>query len=182
MGVKKLVSGTTALLYEKFDRSVVEEIGVSDQWAYETLKKFKELYPVDQYNRECMSEIYKTGVMKVNFNSPLMNFERQYHIPMDFAYKGGNAKIQGTASYIIKSAMKRVNERIKKERWEDKVSMVLQVHDELIFEVDKRDMGFVRHVDKVMGEEMDDRVTFKVPITTSGKWSSVSLGDVKELV
>jgi hypothetical protein len=31
-----------------------------------------------------------------------------------------------------------------------------------------------------MGEEMDDRVTFKVPITTSGKWSPISLGDVKE--
>jgi DNA polymerase I-like protein with 3'-5' exonuclease and polymerase domains len=57
--------------------------------------------------------------------------------------------------------------------------MVLQVHDELIFEVDN-DYQFIREVDQAMGEEMDDLVTFKVPITTSGKWSAISLGDVKE--
>ena len=182
MGVKKLVSGTSGILYEKFDRSVVEEIGVNDQWAYDTLKRFKELYPVDSYNRECMSELYKTGAMTLEFNSSLMNFKRQYHIPRDFAYKAGNAKIQGTAAYVIKSAMLRVAERIKKERWQDRVHMILQVHDELIFEVENRDMGFVKHVDKVLGEEMDDWETFKVPITTSGKWSDVSWGDVKELI
>jgi hypothetical protein len=32
-----------------------------------------------------------------------------------------------------------------------------------------------------MGEEMEDKVTFKVPITVSGKWSSVSWGDVKDI-
>jgi DNA polymerase-1 len=181
MGVGKLVSGTTALLYEKFDRSVVEEIGVSDQWAYDTLRKFKELYPVDQYNRECMSELYKTGEMKLSFNSELMNFTRTYHIPRDFAYKAGNAKIQGTAAYVIKSAMKRVDERIKGEGWGGKVDMVLQVHDELIFEVDNN-YAFIKEVYATMKEEMEDTVTFKVPITVSGKWSSISWGDVKELV
>lgn len=182
MGINKLITSTTALLYEKFDRGVVEEIGVNTQWAYDTVKTFKELYPVDQFNRECMSELYKTGVMRLKFKSELMDIERQYHIPRDFAYKAGNAKIQGSAAYIIKHAMKRVDERIKREQWQDRIQTVLQVHDELIFEVDNRDMAFVRHVDKVMGEEMDDRVTFKVPITTSGKWSSISLGDVKELI
>ena len=180
MGVKKLVSGTSGILYDKFDKSVVEEIGVDDQWAYDTLKAFKELYPVDQFNRECMSELYKTGEMKLEFNSELMNFTRTYHIPRDFAYKAGNAKIQGTAAYIIKSAMLRVSARIVKEKWQDRVSMILQVHDELIFEVDNN-YQFIKHVYKVMKEEMEDHVTFKVPITVSGKWSSISLGDVKEL-
>jgi DNA polymerase I len=176
MGVKKLVSGTTGLLYEKFDRSVVEEIGVNDQWAYDTLKKFKEIYPVDQFNRECMSELYKTGVMKLEFNSELMKFKREYHIPQDFAYKAGNAKIQGSAAYIIKCAMLRCNNRIKKEKWEDRVSLSLQVHDELIFEV-LNDMSFIKEVDAVLTEEMEDRVTFKVPITVSAKVSDISWGD-----
>lgn len=180
MGVKKLVSGTSGILYDKFDKSVVEEIGVDDQWAYDTLKAFKELYPVDQFNRECMSELYKTGAMVLEFNSELMNFKRTYHIPRDFAYKAGNAKIQGTAAYIIKCAMKRVAARIIQERWQNKVGMVLQVHDELIFEVDNN-LDFIKHVYQIMKEEMEDHVTFKVPITVSGKWSDVSLGDVKEL-
>lgn len=180
MGVDKLVTSTTALLYEKFDRSIVEEIGVSNQWAYDTIRDFKELYPVDQYNKECMSELYKTGEIRLEFNSELMNFTRTYHIPRDFAYKAGNARIQGSAAYIIKSAMLRCNERIRKEKWENKVDMILQVHDELIFEVDNN-FEFIKHVYQIMKEEMEDRVTFQVPITVSGKWSSISLGDVKEL-
>jgi DNA polymerase-1 len=181
MGANKLISSTTALLYEKFDRSVVEEIGVNNQWAYSVLKDFKELYPVEQYTRACMSELYKTGEIKLSFDSELMNFTRTYHIPKDFAYKAGNAKIQGSAAYIIKSAMLRCKERIRREGWGERVAMVLQVHDELVFEVDNN-YPFVKQVYEVMKEEMEDRVTFKVPITVSGKWSSVSLGDVKELV
>jgi DNA polymerase-1 len=182
MGAEKLITSVTALLYEKFDRSVVEEIGVSTQWGFETLRKFKELYPVDDYNRACMGELYKTKEMKLSFHSELMNFERTYHIPLDLAYKAGNAKIQGTAAYIIKHAMLRCDARIKREGWQNRVRMILQVHDELIFEVENKDRAFVKHVDRVLGEEMNDIVTFRVPITTSGKWSSVSWGDVKELI
>lgn len=179
MGVGKLVSGTTALLYDKFDRSIVEEIGVTDQWAYESLRKFKELYPVDEFSRECYRELFTTGAMKLEFHSELMDFERSYHIPKGLEYKGPNAVIQGTAAYVIKYAMKRCDKRIEREGWRGRVDMVLQVHDELIFEVDN-DYKFIKEVDKAMGEEMDDLVTFKVPITTSGKWSPISLGDVKE--
>jgi len=182
MGVRKMVASTVAMLCEKFDRSIIEEIGVSEQWAYEVIKEYKQLYPVDQFTREKMSELYKTGVIKLSFNSELMKFERQYRIPRDFAYRAGNSVIQGSAAYIVKHAMLRCDKRIKREGWEERVVMVMQVHDELIFEVESRDMAFVRHVNKVLGEEMDDRITFKVPITTSGKWGSVSWGDVKELI
>lgn len=182
MGVRKMVASTVAMLCEKFDRSIIEEIGVSEQWAYEVIKEYKQLYPVGQFTREKMSELYKTGVIKLSFDSELMKFERQYRIPRDFAYRAGNSVIQGSAAYIVKHAMLRCDKRIKREGWEERVVMVMQVHDELIFEVESRDMAFVRHVNKVLGEEMDDRITFKVPITTSGKWGSVSWGDVKELI
>jgi DNA polymerase-1 len=44
-----------------------------------------------------------------------------------------NAPIQGAAADIIKIAMVRIQERLKKEGI--KAKMILQVHDELIFEV-----------------------------------------------
>jgi DNA polymerase-1 len=181
MGIGKMVSSTVSMLYGKFDKGVVDEIGVNEQWAYNVIKKFKELYPVDKFTREYMSQLYKTGVIELLFNSELMNFKRQYRIPRDFAYRAGNAVIQGSAAYIMKYAMKRCQNRIEKEGWENRVIMVMTVHDELIFEVENKDMSFVQHVDKVMGEEMEDKVTFKVPITVSGKWSSVSWGDVKDI-
>ena len=46
-----------------------------------------------------------------------------------------NAPIQGTQADLIKLAMVKINEFIKKEGWEEKVRMLLQVHDELVFEV-----------------------------------------------
>jgi DNA polymerase-1 len=181
MGVNKMVASTVAMLYEKFDRSVIDEIGVNKQWAYEIIKEYKQLYPVDSFAREKMSELYKTGAVELNFNSELMKFKRQYRIPRDFAYRAGNSVIQGSAAYIIKHAMKRIDERIKHEGWSGRADMILQVHDELIFEVDNN-LSFIKQVYQTLKQEMDDMVTFKVPITTSGKWSSISLGDVKELI
>jgi len=180
-GEPKLLSSTVAMMYEKFDRSVIEEIGVDKQWAYDVIKKYKALYPVDQFNRGYMSELYKTGVIELKFDSELMKFKREYRIPRDFAYKSGNAVVQGTAAYVIKHAMKRVDERIKSEGWGGRVDMILQVHDELIFEIDNN-LSFIKQVYQTLKQEMEDRVTFKVPITVSGKWSSISLGDVKELI
>jgi DNA polymerase I-like protein with 3'-5' exonuclease and polymerase domains len=95
-------------------------------------------------------------------------------------YMANGLVTHNTAAYVIKSAMKRVDERIKSDGWGGKVDMVLQVHDELIFELDNN-IGFIREVYQTLKQEMDDTVTFKVPITVSGKWSPISLGDVKEL-
>lgn len=49
-----------------------------------------------------------------------------------------NAPIQGTQSDIIKLAMVAVDEDLKKRELEDKVTLLLQVHDELVYEVDAR--------------------------------------------
>ena len=46
-----------------------------------------------------------------------------------------NAPFQGSAADIIKLAMKAVYVAIKEEKMEDKLAMILQVHDELLFEV-----------------------------------------------
>jgi DNA polymerase-1 len=179
-GRTKLIKSTVAMLYDKFDREIVEGIGVNEQWASESLQRFYELYPVREYMNEKMKELYSKGYIELEFNSRLMNFKRRYNIPREFAYKCPNAVIQGTAAYVIKHAMLRCTERIKRERWQGRVDMILQVHDELIFEVDNN-ISFIKEVDQVMGEEMNDLETFSVPITTSGKWSDKSWGDVIKL-
>ncbi len=47
-----------------------------------------------------------------------------------------NAPIQGTQADIIRIAMVRIAEELAKKEWVGKVQMVLQVHDELLFEAD----------------------------------------------
>jgi DNA polymerase-1 len=59
-----------------------------------------------------------------------------------------NAPIQGTATAdIIKLAMKEVDDYLEKESLKDKVKMIMQVHDELIFEIDKKTLPEV--IDKI---------------------------------
>lgn len=179
VGVNKLITSTITDLLERFDVSIIHELGINTSWAYNVLQKFYEIYPVREYTQRKISELYRNGYIELSFDSLLMKFKRRYYIPRDKAYKGPNAEIQGTAAYIIKSAMKRCSERIKREGWQDRVHLIMQVHDELIFEVDN-DIDFIREVNHALTEEMEDWQTFRVPITCSAKWSDRSWGSVTE--
>jgi len=70
-----------------------------------------------------------------------------------------NAPLQGSAADIIKIAMVRIASRLGQEMPEAK--MILQVHDELIFEVDT---GHVEKVAMIVKEEMKGAAQLSVPL------------------
>ena len=71
-----------------------------------------------------------------------------------------NAPIQGTAADIIKLAMIRVSERLRKEGLKSR--MVLQIHDELLLEVPEAEIDAAR---AVLTEEMQGVMELSVPLT-----------------
>ena len=71
-----------------------------------------------------------------------------------------NAPIQGTAADIIKIAMVRVDERLKKEGLEAR--LILQVHDELIVEAPVFES---MQVAMLLQEEMENAVKLDIPLT-----------------
>jgi len=71
-----------------------------------------------------------------------------------------NAPIQGSAADIIKIAMIDVLEEIKKEGWKSQI--ILQVHDELIFEVPKDELEGMK---KMVKEKMEKAVMLSIPLT-----------------
>jgi DNA polymerase I len=70
-----------------------------------------------------------------------------------------NSVIQGTAADIIKIAMIRIQERLQKEKLRSK--MILQIHDELLFEVPETELPVVQ---KVVVEAMEAVIVLKAPL------------------
>ena len=71
-----------------------------------------------------------------------------------------NAPIQGTSADIIKIAMINVDKRIRKEGLKSR--MVLQIHDELLFDAIPEEL---ETLEKIVVEEMENVTTLSIPLT-----------------
>ena len=89
-----------------------------------------------------------------------------------------NAPIQGSASEIMRLAMIRLYKKLNDQK-NQRVKMLLQIHDELIFETPKDD---VKRVSKIIIEEMSsvaksDQHSFSLPLTvdlnTGDNWGTL---------
>lgn len=89
-----------------------------------------------------------------------------------------NAPLQGTAADIIKVAMKRAHDGLEKAGLLPHAHLLLQIHDELLYEVEE---GSVEKVRNVVEQAMEHAVEFPVPITVSVKKGKRfgSLEDIK---
>ena len=102
------------------------------------------------------------GINDKNFN--VRNFQERAAI---------NAPIQGSASEIMRLAMIRINKKFENLK-NDKSKILLQIHDELIFEVPEKD---IKSISKIVEEEMasvteSELHSFSIPLTVD-----VNIGD-----
>ncbi|MBI5139809.1 hypothetical protein HZA26_04375 [Candidatus Nomurabacteria bacterium] len=93
-----------------------------------------------------------------------------------------NAPVQGTAADIIKLAIRYAEEDVKKAGLEDKVHLVLQIHDELVYEIEDSALKKANEIIKSAMESVLERSFVKkldyIPIEV--KYSSgANLGEVK---
>jgi DNA polymerase-1 len=70
-----------------------------------------------------------------------------------------NAPIQGSAADIIKLAMIRIDEKLREKNLRSK--MILQVHDELLFDVPKDELDEMKTLVK---QEMENAYTLRIPL------------------
>ena len=77
-----------------------------------------------------------------------------------------NMPIQGLEADIIKKAMIEIDNWIKNEKLEDEIKLLLQVHDELLFEAKN---GSVSKLTPKIVELMEGVIKLKVPILAEAK-------------
>ena len=81
-----------------------------------------------------------------------------------------NAPVQGTSADIIRVAMVRIHEYLKNEKLNDVVHMMLQVHDELVFEIqDAHVAQVVPKLKAIMEDVLTKEETHGVPILAEAK-------------
>lgn len=80
-----------------------------------------------------------------------------------------NTPIQGSAADIIKLAMVKFSEKIKETKYHAK--LLLQVHDELIFEIPKSEVeDFSKFVEEIMEQALVLDVPLKVDFNYGATW------------
>jgi DNA polymerase-1 len=92
---------------------------------------------------------------------------RNFHLRSQAERAAINMPIQGTAADIIKIAMINIDEQLKVLGMESK--MILQVHDELIFEVPRQEL---QQMESLVGELMPSAVILDVPLEIEMKTGS----------
>jgi DNA polymerase-1 len=92
-----------------------------------------------------------------------------------------NAPIQGTEADLIKLAMVRVDAMLAEMNAEEDVYLLLQVHDELVYEIrDTRLAELTPRIKEIMEAVLSEFDTHNVPITVEAK-SGMNWGDMAPL-
>jgi DNA polymerase-1 len=117
---------------------------------------------VKEFLDKILVETRKTGVSKTLFGRirPIPEINSPQAQLRSFAERTAlNSPLQGTAADLIKLAMIQIDERLTAERFEAK--MILQVHDELLFEAPPKEKG---KLEKLVREEMEGVYKLAVPL------------------
>ena len=144
--------------------SLGKDIGVTTKEASSYIKNYLSHYSgVDKYMQDVVEKAKLDGYVETMFGRRryLPELSSGKHMLRAFGERvARNMPIQGTAADIIKIAMVRVDERLKKEGL--RARLILQVHDELIVEAPQDES---MRVAMLLQEEMENAVRLDVPLT-----------------
>ena len=179
---KKLRSQAKAvnfgILYGQGPHGLSQSAGISYQEAREFIKKYFESYRgVKKYIDDTIKLAEEKGYTETMFGRkrslPEIN-STEIMKKKSAERMAINSPIQGSAADIIKIAMIKVSEEIKGKK---DIKMLLQVHDELIFEVDEKEIeSYYQKIKKIM-EEVGE---LQVPLVVEG-YSGDNWGDIKKI-
>jgi DNA polymerase-1 len=151
------------VIYGMGPQRLAREINISLEEAKRFIEAYFATYPgVHQYTVESVSNARELG-----YTSTLLG--RRRYLPELFSdnqgmrvaaeYMAVNTPVQGSSADLIKLAMINIHQRLRREQL--KTQMLLQVHDELVFEVPLVELDAVK---PLVVEEMERAVPLDVPI------------------
>jgi DNA polymerase-1 len=151
------------IVYGISDYGLSQNLGITRKEAGQFIERYFASYPdvkeyMDEIVREAKRKGYVTTLLHRRRYLPEIT-SRNFNVRSFAERTAMNTPIQGSAADIIKKAMIDMAERLKKEQLKSR--MLLQVHDELIFEVPPDEIETMK---KIVPDVMEHAVELKVPL------------------
>lgn len=161
---RKAKTANFGIIYGISTFGLAERLTIPRAEAKALIDGYFKTYPaVKEYMEVCKNHASENGYIETLFH-------RRRHLPdihsnnavvRGYAERNAiNAPVQGSAADIIKVAMVRIHKRFEAEQLSSR--MILQVHDELNFNVYKNELEQVR---QIVVEEMEKAIKLKVPLS-----------------
>ena len=158
------------IIYGMSEFRLSKDIGMSISEARDFINKYFETYPeVKTYMDEVVETCKKQGYVSTLLNRkryiPTIN-DKNFMVRQQAQRYAMNTPIQGTGADILKLAMIEVDKALKEKNL--KSQMILQVHDELIFDVFEDELEEVMSLVK---EKMENCSKMDVPLIVEGNYA-----------
>jgi DNA polymerase-1 len=151
------------VIYGMGPQRLARENGVSMVEAKKFIEDYLAKYPgIQKFTTECVETAKEQGYVSTILGRKRLLPEISSTNPglrVAAEHMAVNTPIQGSAADLIKIAMVRLHAKLKQKKME--TAMLLQVHDELVFEAPK---GEVEDVKKIIVKEMEGAMELKVPL------------------
>lgn len=151
------------IIYGISDYGLSQNLNIPRKAAAQFIEQyFKVFQGVRRYMDEIVEKARRDGYVSTLLNRRryLPEIRSSNYNKRSFAERTAmNTPIQGTAADVIKLAMVKMAERLRKEKLKSR--MLLQVHDELVFEVPLAELDTMR---ELVGEVMENAVQLSVPL------------------
>ena len=170
------------IIYGISQYGLAKQINVSNHEAEEFLSAYFSKFPeIKIYMDQTIKFCRKSGFVNNIFGrrSHFININDKNYNIRNFQERAAiNAPIQGSASEIMRLAMIRLEKKLNEQK-NQKTKILLQIHDELIFETPKEEAKRISRliIDEMSGVAKSDQHSFSIPLTvdlnTGDNWGAL---------
>jgi DNA polymerase-1 len=170
------------IIYGISQYGLAKQINVSNHEAEEFLSAYFSKFPeikvyMDQTIKFCRNSGFVNNIF--GRRSHFININDKNYNIRNFQERAAiNAPIQGSASEIMRLAMIRLEKKLNEQK-NQKTKILLQIHDELIFETPKEEAKRISRLilDEMSGVAKSDQHSFSIPLTvdlnTGDNWGAL---------
>ena len=154
------------IVYGQSDYGLSEQLGITRKEAHSFIEKYFASYPkIHAFMNDTIAFCEEHGYVTTMFQRRryIPEISDKNYMMREFGKRAAmNAPIQGSAADLIKMAMIAIDKKMQEEQVRSR--MILQIHDELIFDVPEDE---VEQMMRIVKEGMQNVVKLKVPLVAN---------------